>query len=158
MVDAFAVAEDGVSLTHVRGVRIIPPEKDEKKYWADEVRVGASRDGKPKYLYASTRGLEKDTMGYVAVFALNGDGGIEGEALDIWETPTSGGWANAVEPAPRLHGNDGEEVQYLALSDSEEGFVFILSFDGSKIAEVARCKLEPEEAGMVAGAATAVWL
>ena len=155
MIDQFAIAEDGVSLTHVKGVRIIPDARDEKSYWADEVRVGASADGKPKYIYASTRGLEKETMGYVAVFRLTENGTIRGEALHIWETPTSGGWANAVEPTPTL-AVDG--TQWLALTDSDEGFVFILSFDGSSIEEVARCKLPAGESGEVAGAATAVWL
>ena len=47
---------------------------------------------KPRYMYASTRGLKSETLGYVAVFPLNADGilGSE-EAIDIWETPTSGG-------------------------------------------------------------------
>jgi carboxy-cis,cis-muconate cyclase len=34
MVDLFAVAEDGVTLTHTHGVRIIPADKDPKDYWA----------------------------------------------------------------------------------------------------------------------------
>lgn len=155
IVDVYTVAGDGVTLTHQKGVRIIPEEVSEKAYWADEVRVSASGDGRPKFLYASTRGLKKETMGYVAVFRLDEEGNVVGDALEIWETSTSGGWANAVEPAP-MSGNSGPE--WLALTDSEEGWVFVLGFHEGRILEVARCKLEPETSGEVPGAATAVWL
>jgi len=153
MVDAFSLAEDGTIQTHLSGVKIIPEDKDPKDYWADEVRLSRT-SSPPKYLYASTRGLEKETKGYVAVFQLDDKGQIDGKALDIYATETSGGLANAVEPAPK--GGDG--VEYIALTDSEEGFVFVLSFDETegRLKEVARVKLG--ENGKVIGAATAVWL
>jgi len=159
MVDAFCVAEDGVTLTHVSGVKVIPKHEDPKRYWADEVRVSSTvgKGMSPRYLYASTRGLEARTKGYVAVFGLDGEGGIVGEALAIYETATSGGIANAVEPAPKRDGSDEEDVEYLALTDSQEGWVFVLDFDGRQITEVARVKLE-EEGVDVVKAATAVWL
>lgn len=158
-------------LQHLQGVRIIPPEEHEREFWADEVRTSLSDGAKPRYLYASTRGLEKGKRGYVAVYALTEDGRIDGTAsssssssltasqrqggderypglLDMYTTPTSGGWANAVQPGPTVNG-----IEYLALTDSEEGFVFVLSWDGKKIAEVARVHLGDGE-----GAATAVWL
>lgn len=78
-----------------------------------------------------------------------------GEPLALWETPTSGGWANAVEPAPKgisTLTQDGG-CDYLALTDSEEGLVMVLSWDGKAVEELARTKL-PDGAG----AATAVWL
>ncbi|KAL2428764.1 Muconate cycloisomerase 1 [Exophiala dermatitidis] len=70
--------------------------------------------------------------------------------LCMYETPTSGGWANAIQPGPTVGG-----VEYLVLTDSEEGWVFILGWDGAarKMREVARTKLDDG-----AGAATAVWL
>lgn len=156
MVDAFLVTQDGTSLKHLHGVKIIPADKDPAHYWADEVRV-SNTDRPPKYLYASTRGLKKETKGYVAVFELDAEGSL-GECVDMYETETSGGWANAVEPAPRREA-DEEGEEWLALTDSEEGYVFILGFDGRRIREVARVKLEPGkgEEGVV-GAATAVWL
>lgn len=155
MVDVFENGGDGKELTWKQGVRIIPQDKDAKKYWADEVRVSRGGDRKPRYMFASTRGLEKETMGYVAVFELDAEGLVIGEAIDIYETPTSGGLANAVEPAPLGHTTDSTE--YMALTDSQEGFVFILSFDGKKLREVARLQLKTET-GDIAGAATAVWL
>ncbi len=153
MADVFSCDESGTKLQHQQGVRIIPEDKYEKEYWADEVRTSLSNGGQPKYLYASTRGLEAGTKGYVAVFALTDEGRIDekmgkGGLLDMWETPTSGGWANAVQPGPTVEG-----VEYVALTDSDEGLVMVLRWDGRKVKEVGRVKLE----GGSVGAATAVW-
>jgi len=157
MVDVFETAENGTKLKHVQGVRIIPEGEDEKQYWADEVRTSFSNGDKPKYLYASTRGLKEERKGFVAVFKLDeqgriDDGGKPGQEqdalLDMWTTPTSGGWANAVQPGPTVDG-----VEYLALTDSESGMVMVLGWDGKRIDEVARVRLDEG-----AGAATVVWL
>mgnify|MGYP001590328491 FL=1 len=129
-----------------------PVDKSPKLFWADEVRVSPSK----QYLYASTRGLDTAERGWVAVFGLLSSGLIASETpLALWETPTCGGWANAVEPAPRpLSTLDGAEgVDYIALTDSEKGLVLVLSWDGKAVEEVARVRLEGG-----AAAATAVWL
>ncbi|KAJ0108600.1 muconate cycloisomerase 1 [Diaporthe amygdali] len=157
MVDAFRVADDGVSLEHMHGFAILPEGKRCEDFWADEVRLSnTAEDGvSPRFLYASTRGLQPETKGYVAAYELNDDGDINGPAVDIFETRTSGGLANAIEPAPGPISETGEE--FIALTDSEQGFVVILGFDGRKFREVAMTKLEREN-GEVAQAATAVWL
>ena len=66
------------------------------------------------------------------------------------------GWANAIEPAPFVESG----LEYLALTDSEEGLVIVLSWDGSELQEVASTKLEetPLEGGIIPGAATSQWL
>lgn len=156
MVDVFSIADDGTTLKHIHGVKIIPRDKNPEDYWADEVRLSTSSGKTPRYLYASTRGLEADTKGYVAAFALDAEGIVVGEALDIFETATSGGLANAVEPAPTAKHEEGKE-EYMALVDSQEGFVFVLGFDGKRLHVVARTKLE-NGSGEVVQAATAVWL
>jgi carboxy-cis,cis-muconate cyclase len=108
-------------------------------------------------MYASTRGLAAETKGYVAVFELRPDGNVVSEEpICIWETPTSGGIANAIEPAP--WSEDLGDKEYLAMTDSQEGWVFILSFDGKEIREAARVSLGKTEGGEVVQAATAVWL
>ncbi|GAA5920013.1 hypothetical protein JCM1841_000377 [Sporobolomyces salmonicolor] len=148
MVDVFEVDQDAGKLKWLQGVKIIPEDHSPTLYWADEVRVSPSQ----KYLYCSTRGLEPKTRGWVAVFALDSNGlPTSSTPLCLWETPTSGGWANAVQPAPGSYNEDG--VEYLALTDSEEGLVMVLSWDGKQVEEVARARLENG-----AGAATAVWL
>jgi carboxy-cis,cis-muconate cyclase len=157
MVDVFEIVAPGPKLKHVQGVKIIPEAADCKEFWADEVRTSLSDGAKPKYLYASTRGLEKTRMGYVAAFRLLEDGRIDDGRktgrehdglLAMWETPTSGGWANAIQPGPTVDG-----IEYIALTDSEEGLVMVLSWDGREFKEAARAKLDGD-----VGAATAVWL
>lgn len=159
MVDVFSITSKGTTLEHKQGVKIIPTDKDPKLYWADEVRLSTGPDpAHPRYLYASTRGLESHTKGYVAVFSLNPDGTLESdEPIHIWQTPTSGGLANAIEPAPWQKGQ-GEDIEYAALTDSEEGWVFVLGFDGKEVREVARLSLGRTEEGEVVGVATAVWV
>ncbi|BGP07127.1 hypothetical protein JCM10049v2_002957 [Rhodotorula toruloides] len=148
MVDVFEVDAEAGKLSHVNGVKIIPKDHSPSLYWADEVRVSPSQ----KYLYCSTRGLEPQTNGWVAVYGLTSQGlPASNEPLCLWETPTSGGWANAVEPAPGAYNKS--DCEYVALTDSEEGLVMILGWDGKEIREIARTKLEGG-----AGAATAVWL
>ncbi|GAA5893202.1 lactonase family protein [Sporobolomyces salmoneus] len=153
MVDVFRVDREHGKLTWVQGVKIIPQDDSPTRYWADEVRVSPSQ----KYLYCSTRGLEPATKGWVAVYELSAEGLPTSDSpITLYETATSGGWANAVQPAPGEYNEEG--IEYLALTDSEEGLVFILAFDGKKITEVARTKLEYGGDQKVVGAATAVWL
>lgn len=163
MVDAFLVGEDGVSLAHLHGHTLLPKGKDCAAYWADEVRTSrmcsADSSSSPRWLYASTRGLEKGTKGYVAAYELDEEGNMRGPAISIYETRTSGGLANAVEPAPRevyermglpVEGEGVEE--FIALTDSEEGWVVMLGWNGKRFREVAAVRLEG------ATAATAVWV
>lgn len=161
MVDAFSVGEDGVNLAHLHGHTLLPAGKDCGAFWADEVRTSRlCGDGKPpRWLYASTRGLEKETKGYVAAYELDEAGMMRGPAVAIYETRTSGGLANAVEPAPREVYErmglplDGEGVEeFVALTDSEEGWVVVLGWNGKQFREVAAVRLEG------AMAATAVWV
>jgi carboxy-cis,cis-muconate cyclase len=113
-----------------------------------------------RYLYCSTRHLTEgstDKKGWVAVYPLPPSGLLDAASkpLALWRTPTSGGWANAVEPAP--HAYNSEKEEFIALTDSEEGIVLVIGFDGKTVREVARTVLKDAE-GRVAGAATAVWL
>jgi len=186
VVDVFEVVRNGnsdgnVKLVHKQGVRIIPQGLPVNEFWADEVRTSLSNGDQPKYLYASTRGLKEGRKGYVAVYALTPEGLVEGAELVttetasknegddggawrdddqsgllcMYETATSGGWANAVEPGVAVNG-----VEYIAMTDSEEGLVFVLSWDGKEIREAARVNLneDTDTSKGKNGAATAVWL
>lgn len=162
MLDVFSTGSEGTELEHVSGWPILPRDTEAKNFWADEVRVSKIGE-RPRYVYASTRGLEQKTRGWVTVWGIDERGMVvegkeAGGCLDRWETPTSGGLANAVEPAPEsLQGPDG--MEYLAMTDSLEGLVFLLGFDGEKVQEIARVKLKDEEDEMLTvKAATAVWL
>lgn len=147
VVDVYSVT-NGVLLNHIQSVKIIPKEEDPKIYWADEVRLSLANPSSPPYLFASTRGLEYHTKGYVAVFALNPEGTLKDlTPMDIWQTPTSGGRANAIQPGPIVNGKE-----YIALTDSQVGMVMIISWDGNRLEEVARVMLDDG-----AQAATALW-
>ncbi|KAF3769624.1 putative isomerase YbhE [Cryphonectria parasitica EP155] len=186
MVDAFRIGggeagegEDAaLALKHLGGETIMSAGCSAEDFWADEVRtsnlppatslrLGRSEDGgaaaaAPRWLYASTRGLRPETKGYVAAYELDAEGMILGPARCIFETRTSGGLANAVEPAPRAlyetlsRSGGGEEEEYIALTDSEEGWVTILGWNGKAFREVAATRLGGD--GGVVQAATAVWL
>lgn len=184
MIDVFKVVRDGdgrvQELQLCGSGNILPDHETRTDFWADEVRLSSGPDpSQPQYLYASTRGLVKDTNGYVTVFKIDADGYFISETpVDIWQTPTSGGIANAIEPAPWYTdaANPKSHTQFLALTDSEEGNVSILKFDGKTISEV--CKLALPDPGTQLGnnntdtqttsnqpesrnimeAATAVWL
>lgn len=164
MVDAFSIGDDGVSLAHLHGHTLLPAGQACEAFWADEVRtselhVFPGLAAAPRWLYASTRGLDGGTKGYVAVYALDETGRMRGPAEALYETRTSGGLANAVAPAPRrvyerlglpLEGNGAEE--FVALTDSEEGWVVVLGWNGRQLREVAAVRLDGVQA------ATAVWL
>jgi carboxy-cis,cis-muconate cyclase len=89
--------------------------------------------------------------GYITVWAFDpASGRLGDEPVDRWETPTSGGKANAIEFAPQ-QGPDASD--FIVLTDDEQGFVVVLEWDGMKLAEVARTKLDEGT-----GASHAVWL
>lgn len=197
VVDAYAVSYEGddeatggkgggesgaAVLTWMSGVHIIPAGEDAARYWADEVRLSTAAPGAyahahvhgqadgaaaPRWLYASTRGLARETRGWIAVVELDAAGGfVGGEARCLYRTRTSGGIANAVQPAPQggvggpgAGAGMGRWVDVLALTDSEEGWVCVLGWDGEKVQEVAEMRLEAGGTGdEVVKAATAVWL
>jgi hypothetical protein len=133
-------------------VNILPPDADSKLYWADgkspstlylpksdritaEVRTSPIGD----VLFASTRGLEPTEKGYLIAVPLDFRTGYitgtpftpqgktieEYPVLHRWQTPTSGGWANAISVCPK-YGRKGEV--FLCLTDSEQGWVWALEW------------------------------
>lgn len=181
MIDVFEIhrGDPGTRLEWKQGVKIIPTSHDEALYWADEVRLSCSTttaDGcYPRYLFSSTRGLTHGTKGWIGVFELDHEGLILassvrdealGNALCLWQTPTSGGWANAIEPAPYLIDSlstQGTKIQYAALTDSEVGVVRMLRLTTpagqcASIEEVSTLHLGKDPHGKLREAATALWI
>ncbi|KAM3511851.1 hypothetical protein MY11210_004469 [Beauveria gryllotalpidicola] len=171
MVDVFDVNKYGngtvKDLQHLQSASVLPQGSNVTNYAADEVRFSTGPPGSPpQYLFASTRGHVDNVNGYVSAFQLDTEGKlVQTEAIDIWETPTSGSSANAIEPAPWVVSTspDTPFLQYLALTDDVAGKVRILTFDGAQIQEIAAATLEIPASGrdMFNGtveAASAVWL
>ncbi len=176
IVDVFELVRDGAGadkaqLEWRQAAQILPQGRHADAYWADEVRLSpASARGFPEYLIASTRGLDAQTKGYVSVYSLDEHGYLTSPGAgdkdysgcrpnDIFETPTSGGLANAVEPLRELV--DGE--CHFALTDSEQGLLLVLKLqqgqgdDDVRIVEAARLPFE-KLGDKTRGLATAVWL
>jgi hypothetical protein len=127
-----------------------------------EVRLDPSN----RTLFGSTRGLTPEQPGYVTAFALDESGLIVGtlsgqhpeEYLPshIYTTPTSGGWANAINPCP-IKGPQGRT--WLTLTDSEEGFVQVLAYsETGGFVKSDRWDLPKDAEGRVIGASVTAWL
>jgi len=87
------------------------------------------------------------------------------QAVHLFETPTSGGKANAIALAPyhissspRCGGKEG--VEWLALTDDEEGYVFLIEWSAERgtFKEIARVNLGLDEDKKPVMASHAVWL
>lgn len=123
-------------------------------YRGDTLRVSFSG----KYLFATTRGAKSSTKGILAVYDISNYNAPLSDAICIWETPTSGGKANAIEPSPFRGLGDGTSNQgneeWIVLTDDEEGWVFIIQWDEEKreISEVDRALLPGKSASH------AIWL
>ncbi|CAO1612924.1 unnamed protein product [Sympodiomycopsis kandeliae] len=160
--------ETGIlDMEHLQRVSILPPDQDAKLFWADEVRLSPEEGSSPRWLFGSTRGLEPRTKGCVTLFELDDDGLVRNVSpsistqhsayTDIYETPTSGGWANAIEPCPWLisdHQDDTKGSVYAALTDSEQGLVIVLKValeEGASKHAVVEGHLQGEVQGTVRG-------
>ncbi|KAJ9122782.1 hypothetical protein QFC24_004213 [Naganishia onofrii] len=100
-----------------------------------EVRTSPAGD----VLFASTRGLKPTEKGYIIALPLDlttglisgnphvnaSSGNAEHTPLHRWQTPTSGGWANAIAVCP-IVGPKGQV--WISLTDSEEGWVWMLQW------------------------------
>lgn len=143
------LALNGSKLEWLESASILPEGTSCDHYWGDEVRLSPAAE----ILFGSTRGLDAATKGYVAAWEIDKNGRLlEGlEPRHRLQTRTSGGWANAIAVCP----DQGPSGQiYLTLTDSEEGFVQMLSYDrvtGFTILD----ELKLQSGG---GASVCVWL
>ncbi|KAM0811513.1 putative Carboxy-cis,cis-muconate cyclase [Seiridium cardinale] len=105
--------------------------EDTADYWADEVALSFSNG----YLWATNRGRDTNTTGYISAFTLDEDGAIL-EQKFLLPTTSSGGAANSVAPSPFSD-------RFAALTDSSVGFVEIweLADDGSSAQVIAHLDL-----------------
>jgi carboxy-cis,cis-muconate cyclase len=129
---------------------LLPVGTNGSNYWGDTLALSASA----KYLWATTRAKDDGIPGYVAVYELNSDGAIVKENF-LKETTTSGGVANALQPAEFSD-------RYVALTDNEIGFVEIWEMieDGNDAEVIARIDLADQGNARYASGccANAVWL
>ena len=150
----------------------------------------SSPSNSPPFLFATTRGNTPAHRGYLAVFALTPEGLLaappsrtsasaanhvtsssnylgeaEVEPVERYETPTSGGKANAIEIAPysisssysSVGTTDSDGVEWIVLTDDEQGYVLVLEWsanrEGGSFKELSRVQLD--EGSL---ASHAIWL
>jgi carboxy-cis,cis-muconate cyclase len=124
-------------------------------------------------LFATTRGFDTTHKGYLAVFCVLPSGivDVDEETIERWQTPTSGGKANAIElkaKAPEDGGGGDINGVWIVLTDDEPGAggLWILEWDcergghKGRIHVVAEWSDEGEGDGRVSmdGASHAIWL
>ncbi|PLW46573.1 hypothetical protein PCANC_06137 [Puccinia coronata f. sp. avenae] len=154
-VDLYDVTRQAI--LHRASSFVIEEPQEHSKYRGDTVRIVPSylTDSSPKsreYIFATTRGTGASQPGHLAVFLFD----VEKQTLTNvlrWETPTSGGKANAIEFSPVKSETNKLE---LVLTDDELGWVSVLEYDllHNSIRVVATCLLDQ----INIGASHAVWI
>lgn len=148
--------------------------KQRKEYRGDTLRFSSNL----QYIYATTRGKTSQTKGILLAFKLTTklvDGKLKVELQEKarFETRTSGGKANAIELAPQttvyqtafgkqttVGEGEGEERDLLVLTDDEQGFIDVISFNFHKeqFMVEATTNLPKLEEGESQGASHAIWI
>jgi carboxy-cis,cis-muconate cyclase len=167
------------ALTHIQSLTILPPGSNSTNYRGDTLRLQppTANSPTPTHLFATTRGFDTTHKGYLTVFCVLPSGLLDAdeETIERWQTPTSGGKANAIElksktPEDGGGGNGATDTNgvWIALTDDEPdaGGLWILEWDGEReghkggIRIVTEWSGEGEGDGKVSmdGSSHAVWL
>jgi carboxy-cis,cis-muconate cyclase len=176
-VDVYTIKS--TTLTHLQSLSILPPSSNSDDYRGDTLRLQPPtfKSPSPTHLFATTRGFNTSHRGFLAVFRILPNGLLDSDedVIERWQTPTSGGKANAIElkaksPEDSAAGDKSTEVDgvWIALTDDEPeaGGLWILEWDshcGGRngcIRIVAEWSGEGEGEGRVSmdGSSHAVWL
>lgn len=153
-------------LAHLQSISILPPGSNYNNYRGDTLRLHPPTPEfpSPTHLFATTRGTNTNHKGYLTVFSILPSGLLdttEGK-IERWETPTSGGKANAIELKAKTHedGGSGEGV-WITLTDDEPdaGGLWMLEWDGEGRGGVkVVAEWSGDGHGPMNGASHAVWL
>lgn len=167
-VDAYRLQRDSSSsaptLQHVQRASLLPSNASEHDFRGDTVRLSPSG----QWIFATTRGSKASQKGWVKGWKLDLSAdqplALKEEDQVTYQTPTSGGKANAWEWAPRYPLDapvtEGED-DLAVLTDDSQGYIMVMQWDGKDLKEVARTQL-PATTDLVEGeregASHAVWL
>ncbi|KAL0958781.1 hypothetical protein HGRIS_014102 [Hohenbuehelia grisea] len=135
--DVYSITASG-ALEHVQSRSLLPAKLRTTEYdghfRGDTLRLSPSTQDHPapRYLFATTRGASPETKGWLAAFALGDNGHILGPQYDDdssnaelgaerWETPTSGGKANAIDVIAMdpNRADDSDAGVWIVLTDDE---------------------------------------
>ena len=169
-VDVYTITD--TALDHRQSISILPPGSSPADFRGDTLRLSppTPRSPTPTHLFATTRGAHTSHKGFLAVFAVLPSGLLDAAAskTERWQTPTSGGKANAIEvrsKAPRGgrggDGAGGADGVWVVLTDDEpgKGGVWVLEWDGEGTGGVrVVAEWSGERGESMDGASHAVWL
>jgi len=158
------------NLTYRQSISILPSNSSASNYRGETLRFypPTTDSPVPSHLFATTRGFNESYNGFLAVFPILPTGLLDsnGSRIERWQTPTSGGEANAIELKAKakkdVSGNKrGVEGVWITLTDgeTEAGGVYILEWNGEStggINVVAQWSSEGGES--IDGASHAIWL
>jgi len=159
------------ALTYQQSLSILPSGSNSDNYRGDTLRLRppTPESPTPSHLFATTRGFNTSHKGFLTIFPILPSGLLDTREnkIEKWETPTSGGKANAIElkAKDKIHDaneGDGEGV-WIALTDDEPGAggLWILEWDGpgkGGIKIVAEWSGKGQGDNTMDGASHAVWL
>ena len=98
-VDVYTIKS--TTLTHLQSLSILPPSSNSDDYRGDTLRLQPPtfKSPSPTHLFATTRGFNTSHRGFLAVFRILPNGLLDSDedVIERWQTPTSGGKANAIE-------------------------------------------------------------
>ncbi|KAF5381738.1 hypothetical protein D9615_005393 [Tricholomella constricta] len=171
LVDAYAITS--TSLTYLASRSLLPSSIDPAhvpRFRGDTLILAPStpEHPAPRTLFATTRGAKSSDKGWLSAFSLDPDGTFAEGAGEHFETPTSGGKANALDVLPK--GDQAGQGVWILLTDDDDaaagdggGGVRVLEWDGvGKGVRVVAGWPAPGENGRegvrMEGGSHAVWL
>jgi len=176
LIDGYRIVSNGTGLQYISSRSLLPRGlPSNHKFRGDTLTLSPASFNSDKvsdFVVATTRGSTPEVRGWLSIFALDNQGEFVPEDGDgeRYETPTSGGKANAID---LLAKEDGKGVWILLTDDDEriceaesgrsKGAVRVLEwngFDTGGIKMVAEWPGQHNEANVanIMGASHAIWL
>lgn len=167
MIDAYRIQP--ASLEFVASRSLLPEEHaaNLSRFRGDTLMLAppSSAFPSPRVLFTTTRGGKPDTRGWLSAFALDEDGLFTSQ-VQRFQTPTSGGKANAIDLLQKSA--SGEGGLWIVLTDDDDttaspsgtGAVRVLEWDETAIQTVCEWPSSGEEINgeRILGASHAIWL
>ncbi|KAF8066684.1 Lactonase, 7-bladed beta-propeller-domain-containing protein [Lyophyllum atratum] len=137
LVDAYAITP--TSLTYISSRSLLPAPADPARFRGDTLQLAPSTPTHPAphAFFATTRGAKPTDKGWLSVFPLDAHGQFAEGTGEHYETPTSGGKANALDLLPKALADESGEGVWILLTDDDDaaageagGGVRVLEWDG----------------------------
>jgi carboxy-cis,cis-muconate cyclase len=153
------------TLDLLQSISILPRGSNVSDYRGDTLRFYPPASPLPSHLFTTTRGTNTSINGFLTVFSILPTGLLDTQESKIerWQTPSSGGPANAIElKAKGGHGHEHDaEGAWIILTDAatEASGVWILEWNGEGTGGIKIVTAWSSEGGVsLDGASIAIWL